>query len=58
MQLDLVATMYSGASLKGLFSEEENKGEETKEARPYDALSQVLFSEQEMASFDYAGTDQ
>jgi len=50
--------MYSGASLKGLFSEEENKGEETKEARPYDALSQVLFSEQEMASFDYAGTDQ
>jgi hypothetical protein len=58
-QVDLVGQMYSGVALNlPLGDEEEKKEEETKEATPSQALSQVLFSEQEMASFDYAGTDQ
>jgi len=58
-QLDLVGQMYSGAAFSLLLGdEEEKKEEETKEATPSQALSQVLFSEQEMASFDYVGTDQ
>ena len=38
--------------------EEEKKEEESKEALSENLLSQILFTEDEMATFDYAGADQ
>lgn len=38
--------------------EEEKKEEESKEALSENLLSQILFTEEEMAQFDYAGADQ
>ena len=59
-QLNLVSTMYSGNSLT-LDEEEEKKGEEVEESKepasPMKGLSAVLYSEDEMANFDYAGVD-